>query len=80
MPREFLSDADVEKEIERLSASPLVYLARQEHRIKMRRRQYLYKLRWMEKRGKQLEAQGVTIETLHMIDEAMEIDESATAE
>lgn len=64
MAREFLTDEEVELEIERLSASPLVALARQEQRIKYRRRQYLYILRNLEKKGKQLKAQGITKEKL----------------
>lgn len=60
----FLTDEEVEVEIEKLSASPLVALARQEQRIKYRRRQYLYTLRNLEKKGKQLKAQGITKEKL----------------
>ena len=64
MAREFLTDDEVEIEIERLSASPLVALARQEQRIRYRRRQYMYILRNLEKKGKQLKAQGITSEKL----------------
>ena len=64
MAKEFLPDDEVELEIERLSASPLVALARQEQRIRYRRRQYLYILRNLEKKGKQLKAQGITKEKL----------------
>ena len=64
MARDFLTDEEVEIEIERLSASPLVALARQEQRIRYRRRQYLYILRNLEKKGKQLKAQGITKEKL----------------
>ena len=64
MAREFLTDEEVELEIERLSASPLVALARQEQRIRYRRRQYMYILRNLEKKGKQLKAQGITAEKL----------------
>ena len=48
----------VEEEIARLSKSPYVKLARAEQRIKYRRRQYLYQLRDLEKRGKKLESEG----------------------
>ena len=61
MPREFLTDDEVEQEIERLSKSEAVKLARREHRIKYRRRQQLYTLRAFEKRGKQLMEDGVTM-------------------
>lgn len=55
-----LTDMQVEKEIERLTKSDAVKLARQEHRIKYRRRQYLYQLRDLEKRGIQLQKAGIT--------------------
>lgn len=54
----YLSDEMVEKEIARLTKSPYVKLARAEERIKYRRRQYLYQLRDLEKRGKKLESEG----------------------
>ena len=59
-----LTDEQVEREIERLNASPHVALARYEARIKYRRRQYLYNLRDLEKRGKELEAAGITEDIL----------------
>ena len=64
MPREILTDVEVEAEIARLTESEAVKLARREHRIKNRRRQQMYTLRAYEKRGKQLMAEGVTMETL----------------
>lgn len=54
----WLTDEMVEEEISRLSQSPYVKLARAEQRIKYRRRQYLYQLRDLEKRGKKLESEG----------------------
>ena len=60
-----LTDEQVEKEIERLTMSPLVALARREQRIKYRRRQYLYQLRDLEKRGKALEESGITMDVLN---------------
>ena len=62
--REFLSDEAVEDEISRLQASPLVALARREERIRYRRRQYMYQLRQYEKKGRQLAADGITMEAL----------------
>ena len=50
----FLTDAQVEEEITRLTQSPYVNLARQEERIRYQRRQYLYRLRGLEKKGKEL--------------------------
>ena len=64
MAREFLSDEMVEEEILRLQSSPLVKLARREEAIRNRRRQYMYQLRMYEKKGKQLEAQGITMAEL----------------
>ena len=62
--KDFLSDAQVELEIERLLESEEVLLAKAEQRIKNRRRQYLYSLRTMERRGKQLMADGITMENI----------------
>ena len=39
-------------------------LARREEAIRNRKRQYMYQLRCYEKKGKQLEAQGITLEEL----------------
>jgi hypothetical protein len=64
MAREFMSDEAVEEEIFRLQSSPHVKLAKREEAIRNRRRQYMYKLRMYEKKGKQLEAQGITLEDL----------------
>ena len=64
MAREFMSDEMVEEEILRLQNSPLVKLARREEAIRNRRRQYMYQLRMYEKKGKALEAQGITMEEL----------------
>lgn len=59
----FLTDEMVEQEIARLTESPYVKLARAEQRIKYRRRQYLYQLRDLEKRGKKLESEGFNPDT-----------------
>ena len=60
MAREFLTDEQVEVEINRLLNSDDVKLAKKETRIKMKRRQYMYQLRCMERRGKELAELGVT--------------------
>ena len=60
MKREFLTDEQVEEEISRLLNSDDVKLAKQETRIKNRRRQYMYNLRVLEKRGKELAELGIT--------------------
>lgn len=64
MAKEFLTDEQVEIEIGRLLSSPAVKLAKKEIQVKYRRRQYMYQLRCMEKRGLQLEADGITMENL----------------
>ena len=68
MPRDFLTDEEVEREIARLTATEAVKLARREQRIKYRRRQQLYTLRALEKRGLQMIADGVTMEALDIIE------------
>ena len=60
----FLSDEEVEQEIERLNNSEMVALARREARLKYKRRQYLYQLRDLEKKGKALMEAGITREVL----------------
>lgn len=75
MSREFLTDEEVELEIDRLTKSEAVKLARREQRIKYRRRQQLYTLRAYEKRGKQLMAEGVTMEALDIMDAVMDAED-----
>ena len=70
-----LTDEQVEEEIARLQASPLVKLARKEEYIRNRRRQYMYTLRMYEKKGAQLAADGVTLESLARMDEEIELAE-----
>ena len=64
MPREILTDEQDELENERLLNSDDVKLAKKETRIKLRRRQYMYSLRTMEKRGKELSKQGITLDNI----------------
>ena len=73
--KEFLTDDQVEKEIERLTASPLVALARREQRLRYKRRQYLYQLRDLEKKGRALEKAGITMEVLNGLCEEESYDE-----
>jgi len=68
MAPKFMTDEMVEEEILRLQKSPHVKLARREEAIRNRRRQYMYTLRMYEKKGKALEAQGVTLEDLEALD------------
>lgn len=75
MATEKLTDAQVETEIERLKQSSHVKLAQKERRLNYKRRMYLYDLRYLEKRGKQLAEEGATIESLEsMIAEMEETD------
>lgn len=69
MAREIIPDERIDAEIERLNNSEAVKLARKEQRINYRKRQYMYQLRWYEKRGLQLMEQGVTMESLDLMDE-----------
>lgn len=64
MAKDFLTDEQVELEISRLLQSEAVQLAKREIRIKYKRRQYMYQLRNMEKRGKQLKADGITLDNI----------------
>ena len=65
MANGFLTDEQVEKEIARLTKSPQVALARREQRLRYKRRQYLYQLRDLEKKGFALEKAGITMEVLN---------------
>lgn len=65
--KEFFTDEMVEKEIARLQKSPHVKLAKKEEAIRNKRRQYMYTLRCYEKKGKQLEADGITMEALEIL-------------
>lgn len=56
----------VEAEIARLQASPDVKLAKKELALINRRKQYMYKLRSLEKHGKKLRAEGWTAEALEL--------------
>ena len=56
-----LTDAEVEREIERLRGSELVRLAQKEESIRYARRNYLYRLRGLERRGAELAEAGVTM-------------------
>jgi hypothetical protein len=74
MREEWLTDEQVEAEIERLKESEYVKLDKLSQRIKNRRRQYMYSLRSMEKRGKELAAAGVTMESLKAEAQEMEAE------
>lgn len=75
MPRDFLTDEAVEREIARLTESDLVKLARKELRLKYKRRQALYQLRNLEKRGRMLAEAGITLENLEAMMAMAEAEE-----
>ena len=72
-----LTNDAFEDEIQRLKASEHVKLARKEQRLKYKQRQYLYILRNLEKRGKLLAAQGVTLYNLEEMIAQAEADTGA---
>ena len=75
MPKDFLTDEAVEREIARLTESDLVKLARKELRLKYKRRQALYQLRNLEKRGRVLAEAGITLDNLEAMMAMAEAEE-----
>lgn len=67
MAREIMTDDQVELEIARLQDSHYVKLANKERRVRQRRRMYLYGLRQLEKKGRELEESGFTMENLEQM-------------
>lgn len=57
----------VDAEIERLKKTDEVKLAQKYQRLVYRKRKYLADLRWLEKLGKQLMAEGWTIDTIELL-------------
>ena len=64
--KKIVPDELVETEISRLLVSPDVQLAKKEQAIINRRKQWMYRLRSLEKRGKRLRAEGWTEESLEL--------------
>ena len=64
MARDVMTDEQVQMECEILKQSEFVKLAQKEIRLKNRQRQWLYQLRSLERRGKQLSAMGITSENI----------------
>ena len=64
-PREYTL-AEIEGEIERLLNSDAVRLARKEQRIYAKRKAYMGALLALEKRGKQLASEGITMENMRV--------------
>lgn len=67
MPRRITPDELIDAEIARLRNTEAVKLAQKEQRLRYRRQKYLADLRWLEKRGKKLMAEGWTAETLELL-------------
>jgi hypothetical protein len=74
----FLTDEQVEEEIAQLTEDEAVALARREIRLKYRRRQRLYALRNLKKRGEELMKAGITRELLDAMYDETEDDEEGT--
>ena len=64
MAKDIFTDEQVELEIDRLLRTDAVKLARKEIAIKNKRRQYMYHLRMLEKRGNKLKADGFTFDNI----------------
>lgn len=76
MAKEYgLTDEQVEEEIARLSKSPLVALARREQRLRYKRRQFLYQLRDLEKKGAALMKAGIDMDVLNAMAELGDLED-----
>ena len=58
------ADAAIEAEIAHLRSDEYVRLAKRYEYARTRRKQYLYQLRWYQKKGRELADLGVTMENL----------------
>lgn len=67
MKSAYLTDEQVEIEIQRLLTSDDVRLAKKVEQIRNRRRQYMYSLRTLEKQGKKLAEQGYDLDNIETI-------------
>lgn len=67
MSRKITPDELVDAEIARLRNTEAVKIAQKEQRLLYRKRKYLADLRWLEKRGKKLIADGWTLDTLELL-------------
>lgn len=67
MSRKITPEELVDAEIERLKKTDAVKLAQKEQRLLYRKRKYLADLRWLEKRGNKLMADGWTLDTLELL-------------
>lgn len=67
MSRKITPEELVDAEIERLKKTDAVKLAEKEQRLLYRKRKYLAQLKWLEKRGNKLMADGWTLDTLELL-------------
>lgn len=67
MPRNITPEEVIDAEIARLKNTDAVKLAQKEQRLLARKKKWLYQLRWLEKRGKKLMADGWTMDTLELL-------------
>lgn len=58
------ADSAIEAEIALLRADEYVRLAKRYEYARTRRKQYLYQLRWYQKKGRELAALGVTMDKI----------------
>ncbi len=63
-----MTDLEIEREIERLKKDEDVQLSKLNERVKYRKRQQLYTLRWHKKQGKELREAGITEEMIRSED------------
>lgn len=70
--KEHLTDAEIEAEIKRLASSPAVKLAKKAENLKNKRKQRLYHLRWLDRRGRELLEKGITADN---IETALKLEE-----
>ncbi|MBR5948349.1 MAG: hypothetical protein IKZ82_06830 [Clostridia bacterium] len=71
-----ITSDDIETEIATLRADPDVRLAKAVDQARNSRRQYLYGLRSMKKKGQKLRESGVTLELLKAILNGVDLDET----
>lgn len=65
----------IDAEIDRLKNTDEVKLAQKYQRLLNRKRKYMADLRWLEKRGKQLLAEGWTLDTIELLFNEMQDEE-----
>lgn len=62
MAKDFLTDEEVELEIERIRSTEAYKVAMAEKKLKYKRRQQMYTMRYYERHGLELMAQGKTVD------------------